>query len=50
MTEQADEPQPPRDLGRPHAPSDPLSVALVVFFAGLIVIVVILLAAPIIAG
>ena len=50
VTERADEPEPPRDLGRVRVPSDPLSIALVVFFVGLIAVVVILLAAPVIAG
>ena len=47
--DQPREPEPPRDLGRPRSDTDPLTIALVVFFGGLIVIVAVLLVAPMLA-
>lgn len=42
-------PSPPGDLGRPRREPDALTIALMLFFGGLIVIVAILLAAPMLA-
>jgi hypothetical protein len=47
--DQPREPEPPRDLGRPRTDTDPLTIALIVFFVGLIVIVAILLIVPMLA-
>jgi hypothetical protein len=44
--DQSAEPEPPRDLGHTRRQPDALSVALAVFFVGLIVIVAVLLVMP----
>ncbi|MEO8247160.1 MAG: hypothetical protein ABI622_08600 [Chloroflexota bacterium] len=44
--DQRAEPEPPRDLGHARREPDALSIALAAFFVGLIVIVAILLAVP----